>query len=367
MMGTPVGLAVNDLASGGTPGRVALGLARRLLAFGIEPRLAVHRVGTVDLNTPDGRPLDVETVGEWPFFSWLRAYSFDRAARRRLADRQVQLIHGHGDLIAQDVLSVYFCEKTRQRRVPGAPAIPAGIGYLRRFQFGPGGARVILAPSEMVRGDLAEGYDADPAAVRVLTPGVDLRRFSMEDRGQNRFTLNRATGWTDQHKVILAVVTDDPATQNLRLLAEAVDRLAGRTPAAFCLIGPVDLGKDPAVQRLAAAGRFFQVPMTHHVEKYFSAADVYVLPAHYEEFGLTVLDALASGTPAVVSGRTGAREVLAPGVNGNLVEDLGDPAALADVVEKTWALDRAACRRSVEGRTWEVYAQAVAAIYQSLM
>lgn len=365
MIGTLVGIAARDLSS--TAGRVALGLARRLLPKGYEPRLVANRLVAGAAEASDGRVIDVERVGDWPLGSWWRAYSFDRAARAWLKRRGAMLVHGFGDLIVQDVLTLAALERSRQRHWPGAPAPSQGAGYLRRMQLGPGGARAIVTLSEMARRDLIADYDVPAGSVRVVPPGVDANFFPLDQRGPSRFTLFRAAGWTDHHKVVLAAVTDDPAGQDFALLARAVDRLADRRPAALCVLGGADLSKNAAVRDLARRGRFFQVAHSHRSENYFLAADVFALPAHYEEFGLPVLDALAAGTPVVVSARTGAREVFSSGIEGMVVEGEPTVEAWAAALEAGWSLDRAACRRAGESRSWDAALAATVKIYQELL
>ncbi len=53
----------------------------------------------------------------------------------------------------------------------------------------------------------------------------------------------------------------------------------------------------------------FKEPVPN-VADYYQALDIYVLPAHVEEFGRVVLEAMAYGLPVVVSDRVGAAEIL---------------------------------------------------------
>jgi glycosyltransferase involved in cell wall biosynthesis len=60
----------------------------------------------------------------------------------------------------------------------------------------------------------------------------------------------------------------------------------------------------------------------------YGAADLTVLPSHYEPFGLVAAESVQCGTPVVVSAAVGAGEVLGPG-DGLVVHSLR-PADLAD-------------------------------------
>jgi D-inositol-3-phosphate glycosyltransferase len=62
---------------------------------------------------------------------------------------------------------------------------------------------------------------------------------------------------------------------------------------------------------------------------YYSAADVVIVPSHYESFGMVALEAMACGTPVVASQVGGLAFLVQDGVTGYVVPD-DDPAALGD-------------------------------------
>ena len=69
-------------------------------------------------------------------------------------------------------------------------------------------------------------------------------------------------------------------------------------------------------------------------------------PIHFDEpFGLSVVEAMACGTPVLAINRGSMPEVISPGVTGFLVHDA---AEMAEAVGKVATLDRAACRQWVE-------------------
>jgi glycosyltransferase involved in cell wall biosynthesis len=78
-----------------------------------------------------------------------------------------------------------------------------------------------------------------------------------------------------------------------------------------------------------------------------SCADVFVCPSRTETFGLTIVEALACGIPVAAHDSAGPRDILTPGVDGAIGEDLRD-AALACL-----ALSKDACREKALRYSWE--------------
>ena len=81
------------------------------------------------------------------------------------------------------------------------------------------------------------------------------------------------------------------------------------------------------LKRLASRFRNTRVIFPGHItgdrkRAFFSLADLYIFPSRHESYGLTLLEALASGLPAVCLDTTGARSVMRPEF-GMLVDKSG--------------------------------------------
>ena len=64
---------------------------------------------------------------------------------------------------------------------------------------------------------------------------------------------------------------------------------------------------------------------------YYSAAEMVVMPSHYESFGMVALEAMACGTPVIGSDVGGLSFSVEDGFNGYLIPGQ-DPDALADKI-----------------------------------
>jgi UDP-glucose:(heptosyl)LPS alpha-1,3-glucosyltransferase len=70
---------------------------------------------------------------------------------------------------------------------------------------------------------------------------------------------------------------------------------------------------------------------------YYAAADALILPSFYDPFPSTVIEALASGLPAVTTTSCGARDVVRR-LDARLVRDVLDREGLAEALRAAFAL-----------------------------
>jgi glycosyltransferase involved in cell wall biosynthesis len=231
----------------------------------------------------------------------------------------VAVIHGAAwmlDPSALELMPVEFAE----------PFVAATEATLARS------ARAIV-PSDYTRRALTEGFGMRAEDVDVVPHGVDAAVFNPRaGRGPARVLMGK------RPYVLFASIPSIPQ-KNLAALKDAVAILAARgRPHALVIAGGPAGGESPELLAEIGSdppGHTGRVEWLGHVDEaelaaLMAGADAFCLPSLHEAFGLTALEALACGAPAVVS-NTGA-----------LPEVVGDAALLSEPTPEALAesLDR---------------------------
>jgi alpha-1,6-mannosyltransferase len=184
--------------------------------------------------------------------------------------------------------------------------------------------RATLAPSDFVAGELErQGVER---VVRVSL-GVDLERVHPRRRAAGAATRRR---FELPGGPLAIYVGRLAAEKEVELLLDAWPDVERRTGAGLVLVG-----NGPARRRLQGrpgAERWRWLPFQPNrddLADLLAAADLAVAPCSIETFGLSALEALASGTPLLSADRGGVAETVRRS-GGGAVFPAGDAGALAD-------------------------------------
>ncbi|MDQ2676657.1 MAG: glycosyltransferase, partial [Actinomycetota bacterium] len=161
----------------------------------------------------------------------------------------------------------------------------------------------------------------DLARSEVITPGVDLELFTAAPERE----------WSGR---LLCVGRIDPR----KGLGTAIDALAELPETTLRIVGPGDERYAGDLRRraedLGLASRVsFDRVSRQELPGVFAGADALLFPVSWEEpWGLVPLEAMATGTPVVASGKGGSAEFLRHGHNAFVYAPAESPSALAGAV-----------------------------------
>jgi D-inositol-3-phosphate glycosyltransferase len=215
-----------------------------------------------------------------------------------------------------------------KNRLDGEEAVLAGSDCI-----------VISTPAEEEQ--LLHYYNNHPACIQTIPPGVDTSRFYPIPMDEAR----QYIGLTDQHCMLLFVGRIEPL-KGLDTLLRAIARMTHEGVMQECPHYLTVIGGEPdavsekmdsemaRILKLAVdlgiadlvifRGKQAQDTLPY----YYSAAQVVIVPSHYESFGLVALEAMACGTPVVASQVGGLAYLIQNGVTGYSIPD-GDASGLA--------------------------------------
>jgi D-inositol-3-phosphate glycosyltransferase len=204
----------------------------------------------------------------------------------------------------------------------------------------------LVAESPASKQHMVQEYGVDPARVQVIPCGVDTTLFCPQDRQQAR----RALGLPEAAPIVLFVGRLQPL-KGLDTLLRAVHLVRQHYPTLHVRIvgGGVDEG-DPheaeELGRLRAQAEhlnltphltFTKAQPQETLAQYYAASDVFVMPSHYESFGMVVLEAMACGLPVVASQVGGLASTVVHERTGLLVP-VGDWHAFAQAIIRVLAV-----------------------------
>lgn len=255
-------------------------------------------------------------------------------ARRELTSFRPDLIH----VASPTLMGRWAKRRARELEVPAVATYhTAFVSYFRYYRV-----RRLESLGWRILRDFYSGF----AAVYAPTPtaadelrahgignisswsrGVDSQLFSPARRSPS---LREERGIPPERPVVLFVsrLVREKDLDDL-VAADAILRERGRD-YALALVGDGPLRRE--LERRLPHASFAGARSGVELARWYASADLFVFPSTTETFGNVVLEAQASGLPAIVSDRGGPQDVIADGETGFVFAG-NDAAALADRIE----------------------------------
>jgi D-inositol-3-phosphate glycosyltransferase len=241
----------------------------------------------------------------------------------------------------------------------------------------------IVAPNPLEKAQMIWLYGADPSRVEVIPCGVDLNLFYPRKCAEAKAYLEMP----QSHKVVLFVGRIEPLKgidvlmEAMALLLEDIDQ--PRDEICLCIVGgdPDAANLDREMARLqemrqglgiADVVTFLGKRDQDALPYYYSAAEVCVVPSHYESFGMVALEAMACGTPVIASRVGGLTFTVKDGRTGFLVPN-DDRQALAEKLKLLLTDGTLRCQMGQQATqlarrySWSIVAGQIVALYRELV
>ncbi len=200
-------------------------------------------------------------------------------------------------------------------------------------------ARGITVTSQQEWDNYQRLYNYENENTTILPPGVDIEIFKPLEEGEK----DADTGLPEKYILALARIDHN---KGFDLLIHSFALLAKKYPDLYLVIGggskkpkqmEIDL-KNELVEIAKGYGLEDRVMLPGYVPDemmapFYRQAKVFVLSSRFEPFGMTVTEAMACGTPAVVTNLGGIKRFLTDGEDAMLVNPK-DKEEMAKAIDK---------------------------------
>jgi glycosyltransferase involved in cell wall biosynthesis len=217
-------------------------------------------------------------------------------------------------------------------------------------------ARVLFAPNPELCA-LLERMTGRPC--HLMPRGVDAELFHPDKRRRDPEDRDQLLGFVGRLSI----------EKNVTLLAQVQEELErmGHRSFRFLIVGHG--AEEQWLRERMPRAEIPGVLKGEALSQAYANMDLFVFPSHTDTFGNVVLEAMASGVPAIVSPDGGPKTIVRDGVTGRIVPDDGFAAAVAEVLsnpEKHAAM-RLAARAHALTMSWDAVFEGVYAAYSGLM
>jgi glycosyltransferase involved in cell wall biosynthesis len=231
----------------------------------------------------------------------------------------------------------------------------------------------ILADSASTRDDLMRLWGVPEEKITVLYCGVSPRYQPVTDAEQ--LTAVRQKYALGDVPFVLSVGTVQPR-KNYKMLIRAFKGVAEKMPHALYIAGGTGWMHDEILAEIEHQGlngrvRFLGFVDDADLPALYSAADLFVYPSLYEGFGLPPLEAMACGTPAILSNASSLPEVA--GENGAVLLPPQETAVwqqtMLSLLQSPSQREKLALagRKQSQKFTWQQAAKQLIALYNRLL
>ena len=381
----------------GGPIVAAVGLTRELARRGHDVTVATTNVdGPGELDVPLDRPVPMDGVDVWYFpIQRPRWYHFSAPMGRALSRlvRESDVVHIHSIFLWPTTVTAFWCRRLGVPYLVHVAGSLDPVSLAKRYE----GLRASAASrtKKWIYLNTLGRRDLGGAAALHLTSEVELEsarrlRFSNgrliplgadpppPPGADDRVSVQRKHPNVQGRKIVLFLARLH-RIKGLDVLAEAAKSLAeSRDDFSLVVAGSGAPGYEAEVRELVdrcgLSERTVFTGMVVGEDKWqlLRAADVFVLPSRHESSPVAVMEAMASGTPVVVSDQVGMHGEIAE-VGAGLVTTL-DPADVAGAIGRLLDDPDAAARMGRAGETlaarrysWERVATDVEALYEEVV
>lgn len=274
-------------------------------------------------------------VGRYPLFEYppydlalaVRMHEVVQTARLELLHVHYAIPHATSAWIAREMLRENGTDVCVVTTLHGTDITIVGQdpSYQAITKFSIEKSDRITAVSRHLRDETLRAFGCTGCAVEVIHNFIDPRVY---DRAKYPSVFAEESGVAGRR--VLMHVSNFRPVKRVRDVVRVFARVTAEVPSVLVMVGdgPDRVEAEEEARRLGVARDVSFLGKIDAVAPLLAGADIFLLPSENESFGLSALEALASGVPVVASRAGGLAEVVRDGETGALL-DVGDVDGMA--------------------------------------
>ena len=217
-------------------------------------------------------------------------------------------------------------------------------------------AQVLFAPNQELC-QMLERSTSRPC--HLMARGVDAELFRPSRRNRVKEDRDQFLGYVGRLSV----------EKNVALLAQVQHELEQRGHRSFRFLIVGHGSEESWLRERLPRAEFAGVLKGEALAQAYANMDLFVFPSHTDTFGNVVLEALASGVPAIVTPDGGPKSIVRDGETGRVVPDAEFAAAVAGILgaPEKHAQMREAARAYALTASWDAVFESVYKGYETML
>ncbi|WP_024952310.1 glycosyltransferase family 4 protein [Cobetia crustatorum] len=304
-------IAIRQVEKNTGASRNAFEQADALRALGYRVVILAER-GKPELSRQHGAEL--VRLWRWPLKGAFRRFWFNRRVQAWSKRHAPNLLISHGDCESPDTVYLHNCVHLASQCIHGRE-LPDGheVAAIHDHVLKGGKFRQVAVNSRMMGEDLISRYGIARDKIEISYPGYDPEQFTPERARAGRAVQRESLGVSDDERLIGLVSSGNFTKRNVAGFVAMAALMEQASPGRYRFLV---VGKDNATpyqqqaREVGIEARMLWRSTIPEVETLYGALDLFVLPAHIEEFGRVALEAMACGAPVLLNARVGSAELL---------------------------------------------------------
>lgn len=275
-----------------------------------------------------------------PMFSfprYLRPLMFAWIAQWMIKRIGFDLVHTHHWIFHADIFSAHGVPHAgwvRDVRMHSPSLYDRAVIVVENKLMRENDQSIFLPVSSLAMEAFRKEYSKLPGQWRVMHPGVEVDKFAKPDRKICRAEIRQQYGIREE-ELLLLFVGMNFEVKGLDTIIAALAKARSVRPEANIRLLVVGRGNEGKFHGLARSlgivdAVVFAGTQVAGLERYYKAADAFIMLSRFDTFGMVVLEAMAAGLPVIVSPNVGAKDIVEEDVNGYILPTPRDAETAAD-------------------------------------